>query len=171
MEASPQMAGLFSWRHMEPLDWVLLLCVGASVLCILAFVTMVFVGRYRIPRKDLGAGAAREDQTDLIAFRIAAPCVSCEARPAQPAPSTAPRSARSRLIVLMPQLLRQPPGQGIDRDPVAELAPRRPALLGQHHGIFAFGVAPAFKACQRGDDVQRRAVSPPPCEEGLDLLS
>ncbi len=70
------MAGSFSWRHMEPLDWVLLLCVGASVLCILAFVTMVFVGRYRIPRKDSGAGAAREDQTDLIAFRIAAPlCV------------------------------------------------------------------------------------------------
>ena len=76
------MAGSFSWRHMEPLDWVLLLCVGGSVLCILAFVTMVFVGRYRIPRKDSGTGAAREDQTDLIAFRIAAPPV-CHAKRAR----------------------------------------------------------------------------------------
>ncbi len=70
--------------------------------------------------------------------------------------------------ILRPKQLREPIGQHLGRDLDAELAPRRPALLGQHHGVFAFGVSAAFEACQGGRDVrglfggQRRAVSPPP---------
>jgi len=45
------MGRLLPWRIMEPvLEWVLLLAMGASGLCILALVTILVVGRYRMHR-------------------------------------------------------------------------------------------------------------------------
>jgi hypothetical protein len=45
------MGRLLPWRIMEPvLEWVLLLAVGASALCMLALATMLVVGRYRMHR-------------------------------------------------------------------------------------------------------------------------
>lgn len=67
------MRGWFSWRYMEPVEWVLLFTVAASALCIVTLVIMLIVGWYRMHRKGSGLAAGREDQTDLIAFRISAP--------------------------------------------------------------------------------------------------
>jgi len=51
------MERLLPWRIMEPvLEWVLLLAMGASGLCILALVTVLAVGRYRMHRNRTARG-------------------------------------------------------------------------------------------------------------------
>jgi hypothetical protein len=50
-----------------------------------------------------------------------------------------------RMPALHPQQLRQPFGQHLERDHGPELAPWRPALLGEHHGVLTFRVVLAFE--------------------------
>ena len=51
---------------------------------------------------------------------------------------------RSGAGALRQQQLGEPFGQHLDRHRRPDLAPRRPVLLGEHHGILAIGVAAAF---------------------------
>ena len=52
LEEITAMGGPLSWRYMEPvLEWVLLLAVGASALCMLALATVMILDRYRLHRK------------------------------------------------------------------------------------------------------------------------